>query len=294
MSLACLPTFLDTGASPVTVVLLGLVTSVKDLLVLDFHGFPVSSLWVVRPHGEQTLKAGKTALGVSPQTASAYADWVVDPNTALRMAPNALVSQALLPLRCAGQATALNVVVSQILPANGNAGSDSFTADLCGEIKAQLASRTEQFTKFLAWRQQAPESVAVPAALVLPSASVFDAPPAPTTVDALYHRLLDTLPDDMISVPLVLHCMFEQIEFHSELQNELVTLAEHQLNLQRASLVESPSSAEGADAAPPPPAVADGYVTQLASVSLCVIACIWSVKRVGAGLMACVYVLSNA
>ncbi len=225
--------------------------------MLDFHGYPVSSLFVVRPHGEQTLKSGKKALGVSPQSASAYADWVVDPNTALRMAPNELVSQALLPLRCAGQTTALNVIITQLLPVNGNAGSESFTADLCGELKAQLASRTEQFTKFLAWRQQAPESVIVPPALVMPTGSVFDASPTPTAVDALYHRLLDTLPDELVSVPLVLHCMFEQIEFHSELQNELVTLAEHQLNLQRASLAES---SDGADVAPAPLAAADGYV----------------------------------
>jgi hypothetical protein len=115
---------------------------------------------------------------------------------------------------------------------------------LCNELKPQLKAKEDSFLQYLKWQATVP-SLNVPVAAF----EELTGPPPPTS--ALYHRLLDPLPDDLISVPLVLHCMLEQVEFLSDMVGELATEAAHQEALKQA---QAAASADDGAAAPVDPA----------------------------------------
>jgi hypothetical protein len=116
-----------------------------------------------------------------------------------------------------------------------------FSADLCAEISPLIDSRLSEWIEFEAWRARVPLShatLAAPAAVDTPATS------------ALYTKLMDVLPDECVSVPLALHCMFEQVEFNIELEAELASQAEHQRALAAAQAVAAQPVVEASAEAP--------------------------------------------
>ena len=130
------------------------------------------------------------------------------------------------------------------------------TADFVGEIKPQLQSQIDSYAAYVAWQAKLQVPV-IPGAIV----SADDVESSDTTSDeaaspasALYRRLLDAVPDELVSVPLVLHCLMEQVDFAAELEHEVVTAAAHQRALQAAATEPEAPAADGADGAAPPAA----------------------------------------
>ncbi len=182
--------------------------------------------------------AASGAVNLDAVDVGPYAALVFDVNSGVRVAARPLASLHLAAARRQPSASTSNmafthhVVVEQLLPANSNAGADTFSADLCAELAPRVEARAAEWVDYEAWLANAPLPVLPPASTPASdtdasasasaasasasaaSASAAAAPPS----DALYRKLMDTLPDEAVSVPLALHCLLEQVEFNAELR----------------------------------------------------------------------------
>lgn len=134
------------------------------------------------------------------------------------------------------------------------------SADLAGELAPLFQARAAEWSEFVQWQQKAPLSdQTTSSSSCTNNPAVPPVPAAAPVPDQLYRRLADAVPEESVSVPLLLNCLVEQVDFNADLEADLQAQEEHRAALADAQRLASVASADAdaqPDAQPATPAAA--------------------------------------